>query len=251
MSFTPDQNLASRYLTAFQRKLLEKCLGQVDVSEPHSKRIQIMLLADEGKSQAEICRTLGCCPATVRHWILAAKSGQAHNWLDQALGRPKVVHDDYINRLKELVEHSPRDYGYPFRRWTAGWLSKHLEKEFNIQISDRHINRLLKQMGLSTRSQSSQNTQSMPTESQSDQAAHQGAKIGAHSDNITIRDLQSVAYPEPVSPINLRDKQTDLNPLDQGSNIYGAASVRYFPFFANTQSSFGNYYFRHSVANVS
>jgi len=57
------------------------------------------------------------------------------------------VNDQYLERLKELVSHSPRDYGYPFQRWTAQWLSKHL-KEFGIEVSDRHINRLLK-VGLS------------------------------------------------------------------------------------------------------
>ncbi|MEM8779799.1 MAG: helix-turn-helix domain-containing protein, partial [Cyanobacteria bacterium P01_G01_bin.49] len=36
-------------------------------------------------------------------------------------------------------------------QWTAGWLSRHLEKEFDIKISDRYINQLLKQMGLSTK----------------------------------------------------------------------------------------------------
>ncbi|MEM6518162.1 MAG: helix-turn-helix domain-containing protein [Cyanobacteria bacterium P01_C01_bin.70] len=230
----PDQNSSSRYLTEFQRKLLENRLAQADLPKRHRRRIRIMLLADEGKSQTTICKLLGCCHATVRHWILIAQSGQAHTWLDQAPpGRPKTVHDTYLTRLRELVEHSPRDYGYPFRRWTAAWLSKHLEKEFNIQISDRHINRLLQQMGLSTRSPSARKPKSPPTNAQAHQAAHRGAKMRAHSSRITICDLQSVVYPEPASPIHLRGKQTDLSPLDQGAKIYGAASVRDFPFFAN------------------
>lgn len=148
----PQSKPATRYLTVFQRKLLQNRLEN-DLPERYRKRVHIMLLADEGKSQAEICKALDCCHATVRHWILIAQSGQAHTWLDRPMGRPKLIHDDYRNRLKELVEQSPRDYGYAFRRWTAGWLSKHLEQEFNIQVSARHINRLLKQMGLSTRPQ--------------------------------------------------------------------------------------------------
>ena len=46
-----------------------------------------------------------------------------------------------------------QDYGYSFQRWTAKWLSKHLAQELGIEISPRHVNRLLKQMGLSTRNQ--------------------------------------------------------------------------------------------------
>ncbi len=155
---TPDtQNpvsLGGQYLTNFQRKLLQKSLNQ-DLPESYSQRIQIMLLADEGKSQAQICRILGCCPATARHWIHIARSGMAHQWQDCPIGRPKAVNEQYLQRLQELVSHSPRDYGYSFRRWTGNWLSKHLAKELGIQVSGHHINRLLKQMGLSVRSKSS------------------------------------------------------------------------------------------------
>ena len=138
-------------LTPFQQQLLQKSL-QDSLPELYRQRIEIMLLANEGKTQTEICQTLGCCPATARYWMHIARSGMAHQWQDCPIGRPKAVNEQYLERLKELIDHSPHDYGYSFRRWTANWLSKHLTKEFGIQVSDRHINRLLKQMGLSTRS---------------------------------------------------------------------------------------------------
>lgn len=143
-------NNVGKYLTLFQRKLLQKKLHS-DIPEQYRKRIQIMLLADEGKTQTEICQLLGCCPATASHWILMVRAQMAHKWQEQPLGRPKVVHEQYLSRLEEIVQKSPRELGYPFRRWTANWLSKHLAGEFGIQISDRHINRLLRQRGLSTR----------------------------------------------------------------------------------------------------
>lgn len=136
-------------LTSFQRKLLQKSL-QKDLPASYHQRIQIMLLADSGKSQIEICQTLGCCPATVRHWMHIARAGIAHQWQDCPIGRPKAVNDQYLERLQELLSSSPRDYGYPFRRWTVNWLQKHLAKELGIAVSDRHLKRLLKQMGLST-----------------------------------------------------------------------------------------------------
>ncbi|MDJ0728999.1 MAG: helix-turn-helix domain-containing protein [Crocosphaera sp.] len=145
------QQKHQNYLTSFQRKILQKNL-ETDIDEKYRQRIEIMLLADEGKSQTEICRLLGCCQATARHWIMMAKSGQAHCWKKSKIGRPKKINDQYLNRLKELVNQSPRDYGYSFGRWTAEWLSKHLAKEFNIKVSNRYINHLLKSMGLSTKS---------------------------------------------------------------------------------------------------
>lgn len=137
-------------LTSFQRKLLQENLEK-EQDNKYRQRIEIMLLADEGKSQTEICQLLGCCQATARHWIMMAKSGQAHRWNDKKIGRPKRVNEAYLQRLKELVNHSPREYGYSFGRWTAEWLSRHLAKELNIKVSDRYINQLLKQMGLSTK----------------------------------------------------------------------------------------------------
>ena len=69
----------------------------------------------------------------------------------QPVGRPKRVHDDYLQRLKELATQSPKAFGYSFDRWTAYWLQRHLAREFQVEVSERHINRLLRQMGLSTR----------------------------------------------------------------------------------------------------
>ncbi len=140
----------SLYLTPFQRKFLLKSL-ETDLRPEYRRRIEIMLLADAGQSQAQICKALGCSQEMARHWIVMAQTGNAHNWGDRPMGRPKAVNEQYLARLKELVSHSPREYGYPFQRWTAQWLSKHLAKELGITVSSCHINRLLKEMGLSTR----------------------------------------------------------------------------------------------------
>ena len=113
----------SQYLTPFQRKLLSKSL-QEDLPQSYRQRIEIMLLADQGKSQTEICQTLECCPATVRHWMHIARAGMAHQWQECPVGRPKSVNDRYLERLKELVSSSPRDQGYSFRRWTVTNQSK-------------------------------------------------------------------------------------------------------------------------------
>ena len=144
----------NQLLSPFERQLLQSNLDK-DSRPEYQRRIEIMLLADLGKSQSEICAALNCSNETARYWIFMAKAGQAHQWNTVPIGRPKTVNDQYIERLRELVSHSPQEFGYSFRRWTAQWLSKHLAKEFAIEISDRHINRLLKKMGLSTRFKSS------------------------------------------------------------------------------------------------
>ncbi|MBD1866755.1 helix-turn-helix domain-containing protein [Cyanobacteria bacterium FACHB-471] len=176
-----------QYLTPFQRKLLLKSL-QADLRPEYRRRIEIMLLADTGQSQAQICKALGCSPEMARYWIVMAQIGQAHHWNDRPMGRPKTVNEQYLARLRELVSHSPREYGYSFQRWTAQWLAKHLAKELDIKVSACHINRLLKEMGLSTRQRS--------------ESAQLGTD-GTKDSNITIRDLQSSSAPNFLWSLNL------------------------------------------------
>lgn len=168
----------SKFLTPFQRKTLLKNL-QNDLQPEYRRRIEIILLADMGKCQSHICEIIGCSQEMARYWIGVAEAGMAHKWNERRIGRPKTVNNQYIERLKELVTHSPRKYGYAFGSWTAQWLSKHLAKELGIEISDRHINRLLKQMGLSTKPKSSQQPEKLPNQDA----------------NITICDLQSNSEP--------------------------------------------------------
>jgi transposase len=223
------ETLTGKYLTPFQRKLLQKSL-QDDLPDTYRQRIQIMLLADEGKYQIEICRILGCCPATVRHWTHIARAGMAHQWQECPIGRHKTVSDRYLERLQELVNHSPRDYGYCFRRWTANWLCKHLAKELGIEVSDRHLTRLLKQMGLSTRPKKTQDEESTDNKNQ--------------SSKISIQDLKTIdplENPEPLS-LNLTNLDTDS---------YGAKSIRSVSVVATSPEDFGISSFRSRSSTLS
>ena len=141
---------SQRILTPFQHKYLQGKLQEPDLSPQLRQRIEIMLLADDGKTQGEICRQLGCSAATAGRWILYAKAQMAHQYIEISTGRPRTVTEQYLQRLQGLVQSSPAAQGYAFRRWTASWLSKHLAKELGITVSDRHISRLLKELGLST-----------------------------------------------------------------------------------------------------
>ena len=47
----------SKFLTPFQRKLLLKNL-EADLQPEHQRRLEIMLLADQGKSQTQICQDI-------------------------------------------------------------------------------------------------------------------------------------------------------------------------------------------------
>jgi transposase len=200
-----DNSLGS-FLSDFQRQMLLKSL-QENCSQSQRQRIQIMLLADKGIPQAEICQIVGCCPATARHWIHIARQGMAHQWQDSPIGRPKSVRDEYLHRLKELLYSSPRNYGYIFEYWTLNRLHKHLCEEFGFKVSDRHFKRILKQMGLSTRPKSSHNQQNSPK--------------SAAEPKIAIADLKKANTTDSseIIPINFHKAVKDLD-------IYGAQCPR-------------------------
>jgi transposase len=179
-----------KYLTPFQRKLLKKSLQINDLRSEYQRRIKIMLLADEGLTIAKISQTLKCTSETARYWIGQAKAGQAHNWQDCPRGRPKTTNDKYLARLKELASNSPRDYGYSFERWTGQWLSKHLDKELNVQLSSRHVNRLLKQMGLSTRVKSAVTENSLNENESKENPSIKLRELSSTSTSISLQEWQ-------------------------------------------------------------
>lgn len=193
-----NQNPAGIYLTSFQRKMLREHVEQ-EVPSSYRQRLEIALLTDEGKTQAEICRILGCSAATASRWMQLTKAGLAHQYLDCPVGRPKVVTDEYIEFLRELLQHSPKDYGYSFKTWTIGWLRKHIAKEMGIEVSQSHLKRVMRELGLSTRSK--------PQQPQSQSSA-----------NIFIADLpdKSISADDELSALNLFSIQL-------ASKIYGSA----------------------------
>jgi transposase len=139
------------YLVSSLEDLILDSLAKKDLRPEYRRRLEIMLRTRMGQSQAEICTALRCSQDTARYWMTIAQTGQINTVYNNPIGRPKTVNQQYLDRLQELVSRTPKEYGYPFKKWTARWLRTHLAKELGIDISDRHINRLLKQMGLSTR----------------------------------------------------------------------------------------------------
>jgi transposase len=224
-----NTNIEGIYLTPFQRQLLRENI-QKELPNAHRQRLEIMLLTDEGKTQAEICRILGCSTATASRWIQLTKAGLAHKYLDCPVGRPKIVTDEYIESLQRLLQHSPRDYGYPFKTWTISWLGKHLAKEMGIEVSQSHLKRVMRDLGLSTRSPSAQ---AKLSKAQPEKYTQSGA-------NIFIADLNCPPDQEEseLSEINLLQIKLD-------SRIYGSASSFTTHFAATTQRNLA--FFTHNT----
>lgn len=188
---------SGQLLSSFQRKQLKNKLTQQDIPKLLRQRIEIMILADEGKTQSEICRMLGCSATTAGRWILFARAQFAHQWEETPPGRPKKVSDEYIQRLQELFHSNPRDFGYPFHRWTASWLNKHLTKELGIELSDRHLSRLLKQLGLSNRPKE-------PSDETTETPPHLASNLNTDNPKQSLKVELKDVVPSTITPLRNR-----------------------------------------------
>ncbi|MBD2212434.1 helix-turn-helix domain-containing protein [Nostoc linckia FACHB-104] len=149
-----DTTQGNKFFKPFPRQVLPQNL-LTDLLPEYRHPSEMMLLTDKNKSQHHICEIFNSSQEKVGYRMALAEAGIAHKLNKRPIGRPKTVNHQYLQRLQELVSGSPRNYGYAFSNWTASCLSQHLNQELGIKISDRHINRLLKQMGLSTKLKSS------------------------------------------------------------------------------------------------
>jgi DNA-directed RNA polymerase specialized sigma24 family protein len=84
MSRNSFQDNESKFLTPHQHKDLLKNL-QANLQPEYRRRLEIMLLADMGKSQTEICQILGCSQEMARYWITIAKAGLVEQWQQRTL----------------------------------------------------------------------------------------------------------------------------------------------------------------------
>jgi PAS domain S-box-containing protein len=140
------------------------------------------------------------------------------------LGRPSSLTDEYLRRLQELISVSPREYGYDRDRWTGFLLQQHLAQELNIEVSDRHINRLLQQMGLSARKRRTAPAQSFQEQSL-DPLPQQNVRI---SDCHFSPDLLMTAVETVTDAVEITDCHANylyVNPAFEAITGYTRAEV--------------------------
>jgi transposase len=62
-------------------------------------------------------------------------------------GRPPKADDAYCQKLEEMIDKEPSEYGYKFAIWTSDRLRLHLEKETGILLSESRFRALMKKKG--------------------------------------------------------------------------------------------------------
>ena len=140
-----------RELTAEERAKLKTGVRSTDAFV--RGRCQILLASARGERAPAVARTLGCNDETVRYVIkgfntrglavLTAGSRRPHT-IDPAFPRAKV------EQLKDVLHHSPRQYGKDTSVWTLKLAAEvsFAEGLTTTLISDETVRATLKRLGI-------------------------------------------------------------------------------------------------------
>jgi len=79
-----------------------------------------------------------------RQWRVQGIEGLANK---PKSGRPSKASEAYCQKLEEMLEKEPAEFGYRFAIWTTDRLRAHLEKETGILLSESRFRALLKKRG--------------------------------------------------------------------------------------------------------
>lgn len=136
---------APKHLNSEQQKKLQKALKEEEHPEIR-ERILILLLLNDGKTQGEIAKFVGCSLKKVSYWCVHGDPDKLESLKDGRMeGNYRKATEKYINLLLETVEKEPTELGYEFGCWTAQRLAIYLAQETGVQLSGSQIRRILKQ----------------------------------------------------------------------------------------------------------
>ena len=134
---------AKNHLKLEQIEKLQKVLKSEENGDIR-ERILILLLLNDGKTQAKIAEFLGCSINKVSYWCVHGDPDNLESLKDERMkGNHKKATDKYIEILLETVDKEPEKLGHEFGRWTAARLATYLEALTGIKLSSSQVSRIL------------------------------------------------------------------------------------------------------------
>jgi len=152
---------AKNFLKPEQQEKLQKALKKEENGEIRERILMLLLLKlrfpmrdtialgselNDGKTQQEIAKFLGCSINKVSYWCVHGDPENLETLKDERMkGNYHKATDKYIEMLLATVEKEPSELGYEFGRWTAQRLATYLEEQTGIKLSGSQVRRILKQ----------------------------------------------------------------------------------------------------------
>jgi transposase len=134
---------AKGYLSNQQQEKLQKHLKQEENGEIR-ERLLILLLLNDGKTQQEIAKFIGCSKNKVNYWCVHGDPDNLESLKDEKMkGNHQKATEKYIKILLEIIEKEPSELGDEFGRWSAQRLATYLEEKTGIRLSGSQVRRIL------------------------------------------------------------------------------------------------------------
>jgi transposase len=134
---------AKAHLTIKQQRKLQEALKREENGEIR-ERILILLLLNDGKTQQEIAKFIGCSKNKVSYWCIHGDPDNLESLKDKRMrGNHQKTTEKYLEILLETIEKEPEELGYEFGRWSAQRLATYLEERTGIKLSGSQVRRIL------------------------------------------------------------------------------------------------------------
>ena len=113
------------------------------------RRAQMILQSSQGMKAPAIASAWDTTIQTVLKTIHRFNAEGLASLVDKPRsGRPPKATDQYVEVLKEAVQRSPRDLGYPFSSWTLERLREHVGHQTGVLLNPRYLSSLMGKHGI-------------------------------------------------------------------------------------------------------
>lgn len=106
-----------------ERRLMQRTIYKTR-DKKHARRLTAMLMLHRGERVSDVARTLCCARSSVGRWINWFTLSGVEGLKSLPAGRARRWPFEHVcTLLRELIKHSPGDFGYQRSRWSTELLA--------------------------------------------------------------------------------------------------------------------------------
>jgi transposase len=131
---------------------LWQLLDQIDNSVP-IQRVLAAIATKQGDSTSRLADRHDVSQQTIRNWLSRFEDRPLDEapFDDSRAGRPRKLTEEEQDRLMNELRESPEAVGFDRQAWFPRLVYHHLQSEYGVEYSLRHIRRLMREASLTWR----------------------------------------------------------------------------------------------------
>ena len=123
--------------------------GQFNHDGDYRRRAKAILLLHKGHTVKGSAELLCASRNSITKWLALFNEYGGSGLVPEQRGRPAYsINDDICQRLIELIQIKPEEFGWCASRWTSETLSRQINDEYKTRIHASTIWRLLPRLGI-------------------------------------------------------------------------------------------------------